>query len=74
MPNERKHKYDRETVAYPFVTLKSYKYWTPVSRVDNVYGEKIFLAHVPQWMNIKKSRLKDLVTKIFIYLINKFFI
>ena len=55
--NEWKHKYDGETAAYPFTPLKSYKYWPPVAKIDNVYGEKIYSVLVLQWMNIK-SRLK----------------
>jgi len=45
--NEWKHKYDRETAAYPSATLKSYKYWPPVARVDNVYGDKNLFCSCP---------------------------
>ena len=34
------HKYEREEAAYPSEFLKQIKYWPPVARVDNVYGDK----------------------------------
>ena len=53
--NEWKHKYDRETAAYPSVTLKSYKYWPPVARVDNVYGDKNLFCSCPSMDEYKDS-------------------
>ena len=35
--------YSREDVAYPVEILKKAKYWSPLSRVDNVYGDKNFV-------------------------------
>ena len=32
--------YSRETGAFPLPGLKSVKYWPPVGRVDNVYGDR----------------------------------
>jgi glycine dehydrogenase len=32
--------YSRETGAFPLSTLKHVKYWPPVGRVDNVYGDR----------------------------------
>jgi glycine dehydrogenase len=32
--------YSRELAAFPLVTLKQVKYWPPVGRVDNVYGDR----------------------------------
>ncbi|OGA98955.1 MAG: glycine dehydrogenase (aminomethyl-transferring) [Burkholderiales bacterium RIFCSPHIGHO2_12_FULL_61_11] len=32
--------YSRETGAFPVATLKQVKYWPPVGRVDNVYGDR----------------------------------
>lgn len=34
------HAYSREQAAYPAAWLKDFKYWPPVSRVDNVYGDR----------------------------------
>ena len=40
--------YSRETGAFPLSTLKQVKYWPPVGRVDNVYGDRnLFCACVP---------------------------
>ena len=38
--NKWNHKYEREEAAYPSEFLKTFKYWPPVARVDNVYGDK----------------------------------
>ena len=32
--------YSRETGAFPLAALKQMKYWPPVGRVDNVYGDR----------------------------------
>ena len=32
--------YSRETGAFPLASLKHGKYWPPVGRVDNVYGDR----------------------------------
>ena len=40
--------YSREVGAFPMATLKQVKYWPPVGRVDNVYGDRnLFCACVP---------------------------
>ncbi|MFT3665373.1 aminomethyl-transferring glycine dehydrogenase [Piscinibacter sp.] len=42
------HAYTREQAAYPVAALKQHKYWPPVGRVDNVYGDRnLFCACVP---------------------------
>jgi glycine dehydrogenase len=42
------HDYSRELAAFPVATLKQQKYWPPVGRVDNVYGDRnIMCACVP---------------------------
>ena len=35
-----KHGYSREAAAFPLATLRQQKYWPPVGRVDNVYGDR----------------------------------
>ena len=46
--SEWAHAYPRELAAFPLATLKLQKYWPPVARVDNVYGDKnVFCACVP---------------------------
>ena len=32
--------YAREAAAYPVAALRSNKYWSPVGRVDNVWGDR----------------------------------
>ncbi|WP_413894635.1 hypothetical protein, partial [Candidatus Skiveiella danica] len=34
------HAYGRELAAYPLPSLRQQKYWAPVGRVDNVYGDR----------------------------------
>ena len=34
------HGYSRELAAYPLAALRANKYWAPVSRADNVYGDR----------------------------------
>jgi glycine dehydrogenase len=34
------HDYSRELAAFPLPSLKRQKYWPPVARVDNVYGDR----------------------------------
>ena len=46
--SEWKHAYPRELAAFPLPSLKQHKYWPPVSRVDNVHGDKnVFCACIP---------------------------
>lgn len=40
--------YSRETGGFPLASLKQAKYWPPVGRVDNVYGDRnLFCSCVP---------------------------
>ncbi len=42
------HAYSREEAAYPVAELRLQKYWSPVGRVDNVYGDRnLFCSCVP---------------------------
>jgi glycine dehydrogenase len=45
--NKWDHKYEREEAAYPSEILKTTKYWPPVARVDNVYGDKNLFCTCP---------------------------
>jgi glycine dehydrogenase len=46
--SEWTHAYPRELAVFPLSTLRQQKYWPPVARVDNVYGDKnVFCACVP---------------------------
>ncbi|RZA21030.1 MAG: glycine dehydrogenase (aminomethyl-transferring) [Lysobacteraceae bacterium] len=45
---EWNHAYSRELAVFPLATLRLQKYWPPVARVDNVYGDKnVFCSCVP---------------------------
>jgi len=39
--------YSREDAAYPVSSLQKGKYWPPVARVDNVYGDKNLICSCP---------------------------
>ena len=41
------HPYSREQAAYPVASLRRYKYWAPVNRVDNVYGDRNLFCACP---------------------------
>ncbi|MEO8124538.1 MAG: hypothetical protein ABI633_10855, partial [Burkholderiales bacterium] len=42
------HPYTREQAAFPVDGLKHRKYWSPVGRIDNVYGDRnLFCSCVP---------------------------
>jgi len=45
--NEWNHAYSREQAAYPLASLRDYKYWSPVGRVDNVYGDTHLICSCP---------------------------
>jgi glycine dehydrogenase len=46
--SEWTHAYPRELAAFPLASLKHAKYWPPVARVDNVYGDRnVMCACVP---------------------------
>ena len=41
------HDYPRELAAFPVPSLKQRKYWPPVARVDNVYGDRNLVCACP---------------------------
>jgi glycine dehydrogenase len=41
------HPYTREEAAYPAPWTRVHKYWPPVSRVDNVYGDRNIVCACP---------------------------
>jgi glycine dehydrogenase len=42
------HAYPRRLAAYPSVAQEASKYWPPVARVDNVYGDRnLFCSCIP---------------------------
>ncbi len=53
--NDWHHKYSREEAAYPSSFLKSNKFWPPVARVDNVYGDKNLFCSCPSMDEFKED-------------------
>ena len=45
--NDWSHKYTREEAAFPTEFVKNNKYWPPVARVDNVYGDRNLVCSCP---------------------------
>ena len=46
--DEWTHAYSRLSAAYPTAAQKAMKYWPPVARVDNVYGDRnLFCSCIP---------------------------
>ena len=46
--DEWNRSYSRELAAYPLASLRETKYWSPVGRIDNVYGDRnLVCACVP---------------------------
>ncbi|SIR12153.1 glycine dehydrogenase (decarboxylating) alpha subunit /glycine dehydrogenase (decarboxylating) beta subunit [Aromatoleum tolulyticum] len=41
------HPYSREQAVYPLASLRANKYWSPVGRVDNVYGDRNLVCACP---------------------------
>ena len=41
------HAYSREQAAYPVASLRRQKYWVPVGRVDNVWGDRNLSCSCP---------------------------
>jgi glycine dehydrogenase len=42
-----KHAYAREMAAFPLESLRRNKYWPPVARADNVYGDRNLVCSCP---------------------------
>jgi glycine dehydrogenase len=47
LAEEWKHPYTRAEAAYPLPWVKSAKYWPPVARIDNVYGDRNLVCACP---------------------------
>jgi len=41
------HAYTREMAAFPIASLRTRKYWAPVGRADNVYGDRNLFCSCP---------------------------
>jgi glycine dehydrogenase len=47
LAEEWSHAYSREDAAYPVKTLYLNKFWAPVSRIDNVHGDRNLICSCP---------------------------
>ena len=45
--DEWSHSYSRNDAAYPTKHLKDNKYWPPVGRIDNAYGDRNLICTCP---------------------------
>ena len=45
--NDWSHSYSRKQAAYPAPWLKEYKYWPPIGRVDNAFGDRNLVCTCP---------------------------
>ena len=41
------HSYTREEAAYPSTSLKNHKFWPPVGRIDNTWGDRNLICSCP---------------------------
>jgi glycine dehydrogenase len=51
---EWKHPYSREQAVFPTASVKANKYWPPVGRVDNVYGDRNLACSCPPLSDYEK--------------------
>ena len=49
------HPYSRELAAYPVASLRGNKYWSPVGRVDNVYGDRNLVCACPPMSDYEQA-------------------
>ncbi|MGR0279737.1 aminomethyl-transferring glycine dehydrogenase [Marinomonas dokdonensis] len=47
LDTEWTHAYSRKEAAYPLAWIKARKYWPPVGRIDNVYGDRNLFCECP---------------------------
>ena len=49
------HPYSRVLAAYPVASLRGNKYWSPVGRVDNVYGDRNLVCACPPMSDYEQA-------------------
>ena len=47
LDGEWSHAYSQQEAAYPVASLRDDKYWVPVSRIDNAYGDRHLVCACP---------------------------
>ena len=58
MSDEWAHDYTRQRAAFPVKGLKQTKYWPPVSRIDNVYGDKNVFCSCPPLLSYQPEAVQ----------------
>lgn len=53
LEDQWEHSYTREQAAYPISSLKKHKYWVPVGRIDNIYGDRNLFCSCPSMEEFK---------------------
>jgi glycine dehydrogenase len=56
MAENWEHDYTREQAAFPLAVLKRRKYWPPVARIDNVYGDRHVMCSCPPITAYREAR------------------
>ncbi len=56
LAGEWPHPYSREQAVYPLASLRANKYWSPVGRVDNVYGDRNLVCACPPMSAYEQAR------------------
>ena len=49
------HKYSKQEAVFPHEYLYNNKYWPPVSRIDNVYGDRNLFCTCPPLEQYKEE-------------------
>ena len=55
LAGEWNHPYSREQAVFPVAQLRTTKYWPPVGRIDNVYGDRNLVCACPPISDYEKS-------------------
>ena len=58
MSDEWAHDYTRQRAAFPVKGLRQNKYWPPVSRIDNVYGDKNVFCSCPPLLSYQPEAVQ----------------
>jgi len=54
--DEWAHPYSRSQAAYPAPWLRQHKYWPPVGRIDNAYGDRNLVCTCPPLESLARER------------------
>ena len=55
--DEWNHKYPRIKAVYPMAFLKENKFWSPVSRINNTYGDRNLICTCPPMENYAETEI-----------------